>query len=1117
MKQVVRHWSHTALWVLAMVVLAGTLGAFVGVASASSSKYTLIGVAEQPGGVAPVPAGVQVDLVSRATGAVYTTTINGTGGGFQFTSSGTGGALAPGFWGVYLPVQTNLSLKGFSTPVAVLPENTAPVYVNLNATDLTSTAYATVVSNVTVVTYAATLTGTVTASGSAVAGATVSLLDPAYNTVTLVGNLTNSTGAFSLRAPLNGPTTPASWVLRASEPGAVTLYNLTSVTISSRSPAAVNVVIQNYLVTGRVRVASGAPVVGTGNVTLLDTTTGAIFTAPTDTGFYSIGAYPGSFDVFLATTGYTTAWYPLTVSAVGPFIRNVTVAPISPTSIAQYNTTIDLSGLSPVTGTGSVTVTTNASLGNYSVIPALGNASVRQLWVQLGLHFTGTASFPSADGAALQRWINSTGPFFPAVQAGLAVNGTAFSYPSVPPAVGTVASACTAGSCGEGTPGGISYAWQSTYALNGTLARNAKTYTLSFSFRHPSNAQESFNYTFVLPTDYVLAAGTTAPAQAALVPRGLDHTWTTFTLESLPSATPAASATFSLVRAANLTANVNVSVSNFAFSSRNVLNATHNNYTVIVGVGQNVTFSALNSTYPTGQNGTKFVWNFGDSTPAVTTHIPTTNHTYSVASGATPYSGSLNVTSSSGISNLTTFHIWVAQGSVTAKITGNWSASQYSAVGPYVRVNWSTSLGFNASQSVATISGSAPIQSVISASVWTFTAKGYRPAATNLSAGQRSNPLGTISRQFLGAGTYYTNLTLNGTPIAFHGWVYNLTLTVWSGTGQSASTSLQILVNDTEPPVAGFSLQTAAGKGISSSGGIQVGQNGTAQVVLNATNATDPHNGSISRYYWLVTNPSNSTFHFGINTTTPRVNGILPSVWLRAANQSYRFNLTVWDLANNHAYAVQSLTVAVNSSYNVILSAENLTAPTTFTSGTAATFWVNVTVGGGTKATAQNVTVTWYLLSAAGTGSRTYIGGTVTYYAYSSGVVNATSFASGKIATLAYKQTVRAQVTWTPSTSGNFVLYANATASNEYAGNYVAGTNLAQQAITVKQNPTTQLLTYVGIAAAVVVAIALLVYFAVLRPRRRRTSGSSTRPGRSADRKPSKPAAKDDADEDDDA
>ncbi len=1107
MKQVVRHWSHAALWVLAMVVLASTLATVVGVASASSPTYTLNGIAEQPDGISPVPGGVQVDLVSRATGAVFTTTVNGTGGSFQFTTGGTGGALAPGWWAIYVPVQTNLTLAGFSNPVAVLPQNVAPQYVSLNVTDLTTTTYQPTLTNITVVTYTATLKGNVTSAGGAVAGGRVSLLDPSYNTAVLVSNLTTASGNFTLKVPLSPAGT--NWVLQSAETGATTLYNLTSLTVSSRTPPAVHVVIQNYLVTGRVKIASGAPVVGVGNVTLYDTATGAIFTAPTDTGFYSIGAYPGSFDVILATSGYTTTWYPLTISALGPYTKNVVVAPSVASQIGVYNTTISLAGISATTGKGSVSVSTAATLGNDSIFPSLGNASVRQLWTQLGLAYTGTPNYSDAFNATLKSWVNSNGPFFPAVQAGLSLNGTGFLNPSLTPALTSFVSACTSTSCGPSTPGGLTFSWSSTYTLNGTLARNSSAYTLAFGFRHPSTPSEVFNYTFVLPTDYVLAAGTSAPTQTALAPEGLDHTWTAFTLSSLVSTSPAGSASFSVVRAANLTANVNVSVSNFAFSSRNILNSTHNYYTAIVGVNQNVTFSALNSTYPAGQNGTKFVWNFGDGTPIVTTRNATQNHTYTAASGASPYNGTLNVTSSSGITNETTFHIWVAQGTVKAVIAGNWSAGQYVASGPYVRFNWSTVIQMNATNSVATISPTAPIKNVIAASVWTFKAKGFTPAPNNLSASQRLNPLGNVTKQFLGAGTYYNNVTINGTKVVFKGWVYNLTLTVWSGTGQSASTSMSILVNDTEAPVSAFTLLNSAGKVISN-GGVQVAANGTAKVSMNATNATDPHNGTISRYYWLITNSVNSSLHLGINTTAVRPGGFLPTIWLPPLNTSYKFNLTVWDAAGNHAYTVASLTVAVNSTYNVILAANNLTAPSTYTAGTSYTFWVNVSVGGGAKAVANNVKVTWYLLSPSGTGSRTYIGGTVTYFNYTSGVVNSTAFASGTIPSLKFNQTIRAQVTWTPSSSGSYLLYANATATNEYVGNYVAGTNLAQKSITVNPNPTTEALIYGGIAAAAIVVIVLIVL--LLRRRSRRASAPPSRPGRGGDRK-SKDVDEDEDDE----
>jgi len=1103
-KQVERHWSHAALWVLAMLVLAGTLASFVGVAGASSPTYKLTGIVEQPGiNTPPVPAGVQVDLVSRATGGVYTTTVTGTGGSFAFTSSGTGNTLQPGWWGVYVPVQTNISLP-LCKPCGVLPQSSAPLFSYYNSTDLTTTTYQTTLNNVSVVSYSATLTGKVTSSGNPVYPGSVSVLAPGYNGVTLVNNTTLSNGSYSLKVPVG------TWIVKAADFGPTTTFNVSTVVVSPGANT-FNPVVQNFLVSGRLRISSGSPVVGLGNVTLYNTATHAIFSAPTDTGYYAIGAYPGSFDVILATAGYTTAWYPLTVTTPGSLVKDVVVSPAPTSSLAVYNTTVSLAPLFPASGTGSVSVTTKAQLGNDSVLPGLGNSTVRQLWAQLGLTYTGTLSFPASDNASVGTWVGSNGPFFPAVQAGLLVNGTGFLAPKVAPTLQNFTSSCTT-TCDLASGGGLSFGWQSSYAINGTVARNSSTYTLAFGFRHPSSPSEVYNYTFVLPANYVLAASSSAPPQTSLNPDGTGHTWTSFTLSSLTSTTPVGSASFSIVKVANLTANVNISVKSFTFSSRNVLNATHNNYTVIVGVGQNVTFSALNSTYPAGTNGTKFVWNFGDGSPPVTTPNATVNHTFAVASGASAYAGTLNVTSSGGITNETKFNVWVGQGTVAASILGNWSSSAYSAAGPYAKVNWSTTLHFNATNSVATLSPTAPIKNVISISVWTFTAKGYK-YTVNLSASSRAQPLGNVTLQFLGAGIYYANgMTINGTPVSLKGWQYNVTLTVWSGTGQSATAKFTVVVNDTEKPVSSFRLQTSSGKSISGTG-VQVAANGTARVVLNASNATDPHNGSVSKYYWLVTNSGNKSVHRGFNYTSVRPNATLPGLWLDPQNASYTVNLTVWDLNGNHGYTTQTLLVSVNSTLNVILAANNLTAPTTFTEGTSYTFWVNISVGGGASAVAKNVSVSWYLLSPSGTGSRSYIGGTTQFYNYTGGVVNTASFASGKVPTMNFNTTYRAETTWTPSSTGNYLLYANVTATNEYVGNYVSGTNLAQQSVTVNPNPTTELIIVVGVVVAAIAAIIGLILW--IRWRSKRAAAPPSRPGRGSKTKEKVEDKDEDEDEDD--
>ena len=212
-----------------------------------------------------------------------------------------------------------------------------------------------------------------------------------------------------------------------------------------------------------------------------------------------------------------------------------------------------------------------------------------------------------------------------------------------------------------------------------------------------------------------------------------------------------------------------------------------------------------------------------------------------------------------------------------------------------------------------------------------------------------------------------------------------------------------------------------------------------------------------------------------------------------------------------------SLSVSPNATTNPILSATNLTGPTSLTDGSTYSFWVNVTVGGGVKAVATTIVVQFYLLSSTGTGSKTYLAGSpssVEFYNYTSkGVVNATAYSKGSYASLAYNRTVRAEITWDPGVTGNFILYANATAANEYAGDYGTA-NIASLSITVKANPTTELIEYGLIALAVVVVIAVLIlwYRRGKSPRRAAASKGSTGKG-GLERGPKKG----DADDGDDA
>jgi hypothetical protein len=1109
------------LWAVLIVLLVSAL-ATIQSAQAASSTYTLTGYVEQPGGSSPppVPAGVTVDLVSRATGVAYTTTVAGGGGQFTFTTGNTGGNLAPGYWGLDVPAAGNVSLPSCS-PCAVLPATQSPVFSFVNGSALTTVLYPAYVTNVTVLPYTATISGKVFDGGVAQSGVHVYLLDPQYNGLVLAQNNTTAGGSFNFKAPAG------TWVLESALPGPVTQYNYTQVTLATHQMATVWTNISTYLVSGYSNLASspGAHVPTAGNVTLYDPTNGYIYSAATPPGgYYAIGTYPGNFvsgtqefDVILSSIGYQSSWYALNVSGATPITRNVLVPTAPQSELGSYLTTLNFTGVNTTIGNGSVAVTTTANLGNDTTFTTLANASVGQMWGQLGLDLTHSTVFPATDLSSLEAWFNASGPFFPIAQAATAINSSVFVGPTAPETVSSFASTCTT-TCGLNSAANLTVGWSSTYDLNTSIAKNSSAYTLSFNFRHPT-ASQAFNYTVILPAGFVLAAGAQAPANTHLVAGGPDNTWTQFTLVSTPGPTPSGTAKFSIVKYTSLTANVNVSVSDFAFSAANVLNATHDNYTVLVGVGQNVTFSALNSTYPAGTNGTKFVWTFGDGSVPVTTTTATTYHTYTVPTSASNYSGSVTVTSSGGLTDAVTFFVWVAEGPVTAGIAANATAGQTFHVGgtTYYWVNWSTTLQFNATPSTSVISPGAPLANLISVAAYTFSGSGFKMTGANYSASQGGQTPGSYpvafanySYQFLGAGAYLSSGTVNGTSIPFLGWQYTLTVTVWDATGQSATASVVILVNDTQMPTSAIALLNANGKVVPGSGLVE-GSNFTAKVLLSSANATDPNNGSIVKYYWLVTNSGNTTVHLGANVTAVRP---YPIMWLTPQQTAYTVNLTVTDRAGNVAWSTASLSVSVNTTTRPVLSAGPINGPTTFTVGSTSTIWVNLTNGVGTKSVARNVQVAFFLLSPSGTGSRSYIAGapgSVQFYNYTGGVVNTVPFATGTVPSLAYNVTIRAQITWNPGKSGNYNLYANASASNEYAGNYNSGPQQSVVAVTVNPNPTTQLLEYAAIGVAVVVVIVLIYVFYRRRGRAPPTKGSTSKSGLERSKKPS------DDDEDDDA
>ena len=91
---------------------------------------------------------------------------------------------------------------------------------------------------------------------------------------------------------------------------------------------------------------------------------------------------------------------------------------------------------------------------------------------------------------------------------------------------------------------------------------------------------------------------------------------------------------------------------------------------------------------------------------------------------------------------------------------------------------------------------------------------------------------------------------------------------------------------------------------------------------------------------------------------------------------------------------------------------------------------------------------------------------------------------TGTYPSLAYNKTVRAQISWTPGPIGNWNLYANASAQNEFSGDYINGPQTAVLAISVNQSSLTLYLEY-GIIAAVAVVVVVLLFILYRRRRGR--------------------------------
>lgn len=911
-------------------------------------------------------------------------------------------------------------------------------------------------------------------------------------------------------------------------------YNYTSVSVSKKVNWQ-NVTLENYLIFGSILTPSGTLNNGT-NVTLWDVKTHSAYQTYvpgglSNTGYYQAGLYPNgmgatggneTFVAFVASQGYSSAWHNETVNNS---VQSVQFDPmVTAATPSTFFTNITFSSIS------NVSVSSKSNLGVDATFPQLPNATVANLWAQLGLDFNG--SVPGVNLAAykaFQKWLGTAGPIYPAQSEGLAVNGTGFQDNGA--FTLSWGSYAFPGNAYYYSTRGMSYQTSRNYQLPTTIARNSSEYQIAVGFNYPTSAQ-SLNYTVNLPSGYVLRNGTTAPSGTTLIPAGpvgpSGKLWTSFTILPHTYGAMHGMGNFTIYRVSNVTAVVNVTSSNFAFSTKNLLNQTRGNYTFIVGAGQNDSFTASHSLVPPTMNVTNYAWRFTPSLSApcvntsswsylkaqcVDTTAPTIHHIYTQGG---EFNGTLTLLSSGGNSSTTSFTAYADSAPPVPTISlNNTHVGVLSPTESYLYVNWSTLLKLNATGTTDAIGGSVTRSQqpgIISVANWTIQA-GATHHWTNYSLSSGSKVFNNLTYQFNGAGSYVKDhVILPGNHnLSLKGWEYSVTLTTWDAGGNRANTTLYVLVNDTEKPKAVATLQDSNGHNIT--GGLVEQKNGTAQIRLLSNYSYDPHNGSLTSYSWSVTNHAGANISTCYTNSTKKCywNSTSPTPWtlyLQPSTSQYNFSLNVTDLAGNHGNASYPVTIAQNLTVRPIITVGNITAPSTMTDGSGYTIWVNVNNTGFKTAVAYNVSVRFYVTDANGNGE-TVIGGSpgsVHWYGYTGSVVNSTSTYTGVLGTLKANQSWRAQISYTPPSgfTGTKEVWANATATNEFSGEYRSKANVAQTTVTINPNPLTQYLEYAAIGVAAVVVILLVVFFW-----RRKSRGPVTTSKKDKDKKSSKDDKKD--------
>ncbi len=1124
-----QRWAMAAIMVLLLLSALPSLGS-----AAPASQYSIYVVVTTSSG-APAPNGVNVTLMVGATGQSCQLQTSGGGGTVSFLNGAPDMfnricTIAPGWYTVSVPPQVDVS-SGAPSHIGIFPSGSSSTF-SATQSQL-SAGYLVRIGGVTTSLMSKSLTGMIDLNGAQEynASAVVQVLDPAYPGLVL------ASGAFTGKYTFASDLPAGTWTVYSTmNLGQNTLTNYTQVTVPTVNNRW-DVNLSSYLVSGLIFPTENLRFTNQTNITLYDLSSGATYhfvnppsAYPQTSNYYQFGSYNSLAGSSTASSTFLALFAP---QGESPVWRYFYASPSNPTqnfdlSTSSLRSTVQNTTLTFNSTFDGVNVYSSTQLGNGSVVRALANAGVGDLYAQVGMDFnSGALNASSAAWTAFENWLQLSGPVYPADQANLQVNKTSYTetanygfYPGATPTDLEFSSAQA-----------FSYNTTESYAIANNLNDRTSSHNLTFGFRYPTST-EQLSYRVNLPSGWVLSADSPVPAGTSLAAAGPGGTWSSFFLNVSRSPYGAQNGTvsFQLTKVQKVTVAVNVVSPNFVFANKtNILNDTHSNYTVLVGVNQNASFSAATSVFPAGFNATSYYWSFGDGNSQYTyRHNTSVYHTYTSGGRFDAY---VILTANGGQTSRQNVTVYVDDAKPTPKITVNDTRGLLTGLGAagnesLLRINWSQSLRLNATGSKDAIHNPQPPylpSGNIGDAIWNISA-GTTYTSTNYSvAGQAASVFANVTYQFTGAGPWISSQSIDGASYTVNGWVYKVVLREFDAGGNNASSTLWVLVNDTEKPnpvadVQGggyFSPANLEGKNTTSGTALP---SGYCPITLVDKWSNDPHNGSVVAWNWEISNPGWSGFSKiwknATNDNSTNLQLKVPQTSSAATSSAYFVNLTVKDRAGNLANTSVLFTCQLNSTTAPILQSLTLKGPSSVTEGQKYSFSVNVTNVGGSLSVANATHVRFYFETSSG-GSPTNISwGTL--YGYTGGQVNSSAEPGVTQANLHYNVTYQAQVTWAVSgggvtgglAPGQYRICANATSYSEASGSYSTQANVACTTITVNQSTLQQY--FVGIVIAVVVIVVLVLVFFLYN---RRSKGGSVKKASSGSKGSKKPAA-DEEDED---